>query len=313
MLGLEDLNELPLENKSDRFDCQDLSRQPCYNPAHKLFCARKRRESDGRKPTRPMDITLAVVIGITQLLLGAMGVYVSLRPPDKRYHAYWLTGFIAVGLAGVVLTACLTKRGSDAQEKMEQELQGSRIEQARMSGHLEGIQAVMENISKTGLPGVKEFADSLRQWARANTEQANATKISNSETCKRAHAEASKIRAFEAAFDNEIDKSRDASFEAMRTATTDASRNELDRKMADDMRQLYLKHDAAFREEYLAESKFIRDTIMERLAPSERERLFQSNIQADTNLFTGWLAGAGSERDCELSGRIGYVTVPTKE
>jgi len=39
-----------------------------------------------------MDTWLAVVIGLTQLVLGAMGVYVSLRPPDKKYHWWWFGG-----------------------------------------------------------------------------------------------------------------------------------------------------------------------------------------------------------------------------
>jgi len=132
-----------------------------------------------------VDIWLAVVIGITQLLLGGMGVYVSLRPPKAEHHWYWLGGFVAVGLTGVVLTGWLAsvgsreqKRNASVQERLEknvedtnQKLQASLVEQARMSGHLEGIQTIMDNLSKSGLPGMREFADAIAKLAKQSTGQ----------------------------------------------------------------------------------------------------------------------------------------------
>jgi hypothetical protein len=37
-----------------------------------------------------VGIWLPVFIGVAQLLLGGMGVYVSLRTPGKENHSYWI-------------------------------------------------------------------------------------------------------------------------------------------------------------------------------------------------------------------------------
>jgi hypothetical protein len=127
-----------------------------------------------------MDIWLAVVIGITQLFLGVMGVYVSLRPPKSEHHWYWFGGFVLVGLTGVGLTGWLATVGSREQkrnilaqetltkkvEATNQALQTSLVEQARMSGHLEGIQTIMNNLSSSGVPGMKEVAQAVAQLAK---------------------------------------------------------------------------------------------------------------------------------------------------
>jgi len=63
-----------------------------------------------------VDALIAAIVGFTQLILGGMGVYVSLRPPKQEQHRYWIGGFIVIGLLGVVLTGWLTQRGSNAQE-----------------------------------------------------------------------------------------------------------------------------------------------------------------------------------------------------
>lgn len=63
-----------------------------------------------------MDVVLTATLAFTQLVLGGMGVWVSLKPPDKKYHLYWIGGFVAIGLTGVLLTAWLAKRSGDAQQ-----------------------------------------------------------------------------------------------------------------------------------------------------------------------------------------------------
>src|SRR5271165_6701251 len=62
-----------------------------------------------------MAIWLTVIIGITQLLLGGMGVYVSLRPPKPEHHWRWIAAFAVVGLSGIGATGHLAKAGEDAQ------------------------------------------------------------------------------------------------------------------------------------------------------------------------------------------------------
>jgi hypothetical protein len=62
-----------------------------------------------------MDALLIAVIAFTQLILGGMGVYVSLRPPEKRYHWYWIGAFAFVGLLGIGMTWWVSVRAENSQ------------------------------------------------------------------------------------------------------------------------------------------------------------------------------------------------------
>jgi hypothetical protein len=65
-----------------------------------------------------MDTLLTAIVGIAQLILGGMGVYISLRPPkEPRHHWYWMGAFLCVGALGVGLTGWLAQRSSNAQDK----------------------------------------------------------------------------------------------------------------------------------------------------------------------------------------------------
>jgi len=64
-----------------------------------------------------MDTLLTAIVGFTQLILGGMGIYVSLMPPkNPRRHRYWIGAFLVVGALGVALTGWLARRSSNAQE-----------------------------------------------------------------------------------------------------------------------------------------------------------------------------------------------------
>lgn len=64
-----------------------------------------------------MDILLTVIICLTQLVLGYMGVHVALRPPKAQHHKFWIAGFLLIGLAGIGATAWLSKRSGDDKVK----------------------------------------------------------------------------------------------------------------------------------------------------------------------------------------------------
>jgi hypothetical protein len=68
------------------------------------------------------DAFLAMLTGAIQLLLGVMGIYVSLRPPDKRQHQYWIYAFVIVGGLGVWLTYMLAQHADVAQRQAMQEI-----------------------------------------------------------------------------------------------------------------------------------------------------------------------------------------------
>ncbi len=54
-----------------------------------------------------MDIWITGALAFVNLALGALGGYVSLRPPDKEEHWKWFGAFVFLGLLGVVLTVVL--------------------------------------------------------------------------------------------------------------------------------------------------------------------------------------------------------------
>jgi hypothetical protein len=64
-----------------------------------------------------MALWLTVFVGISQLLLGGLGVYVSLRPQRKEHHWLWICCFIAIGLLGVGLTGWLATENDRTQQQ----------------------------------------------------------------------------------------------------------------------------------------------------------------------------------------------------
>jgi hypothetical protein len=80
------------------------------------------------------DAFLAMVTGAVQLLLGAMGIYVSLRPPDKRRHWYWFCAFLIIGGAGVWLTYTLAKHADVAQRQATQEIHEAQVAATNANG-----------------------------------------------------------------------------------------------------------------------------------------------------------------------------------
>jgi vacuolar-type H+-ATPase subunit E/Vma4 len=75
-----------------------------------------------------MAIGLTVIIGILQLLLGGLGVYVSLRTPKKEHHWKWMSCFTVVGLFGIVLTGWLASEEGQAQQRANEEIHKAQIE-----------------------------------------------------------------------------------------------------------------------------------------------------------------------------------------
>jgi len=69
-----------------------------------------------------VDVFLTAIVGFTQLVLGGMGVYVSLRPPKKEHHWYWIGAFMGVGLLGVALTGWVAQRSSNAQDRANEKI-----------------------------------------------------------------------------------------------------------------------------------------------------------------------------------------------
>lgn len=69
-----------------------------------------------------MDIFLAVVLGVIQLVLAGLGVYVSLIPPPAAKHKWYIVAFIAIGLAGIMANGTQTYRNTTAQNSLQKQL-----------------------------------------------------------------------------------------------------------------------------------------------------------------------------------------------
>jgi uncharacterized membrane-anchored protein YhcB (DUF1043 family) len=117
-----------------------------------------------------MDIFLAGSLAFISGLLAVLGVWVSLRPPKPEHHWLWILAFVLSGIVGVLLTRWVALNAAHDQNRLQvkvdsvsNQLTDSRMEQAKMSGHLEGIQTVMDNLSKSGWPGMKEFAAAINK------------------------------------------------------------------------------------------------------------------------------------------------------
>jgi hypothetical protein len=104
------------------------------------------------------DAFLAMLTGAVQLLLGVMGIYLSLRPPDKRQHWYWFCAFAIVGSVGVWLTYTLAQHADVSQRQATQE-----IHKAQVAATNANVAATKANEAATAAQNETEAA---RQEAR---------------------------------------------------------------------------------------------------------------------------------------------------
>ena len=97
-----------------------------------------------------MRLWLPVLIGLAQLLLGGMGVFVSLRAPKEENHKYWIAAFIIIGLAGVGLTARLAKAVDSAHRAANQEIRGSEVAAPIANTAAAGPSAAVRQVEGSG-------------------------------------------------------------------------------------------------------------------------------------------------------------------
>jgi len=252
-----------------------------------------------------MDIWLVVVIAVTQLVLGGMGVYVSLRPPKSEHHWWWLSGFVAVGIIGVALTGVLAKMGSEEQRstaKMQDQMRSdlkdakdkmdaSLLNQQYTKGHLDSLVLL---VSKSG-QGNPDIASAIKELARENSQKIADMNASNVDLCGRTNVLAIKIRQFQNEFENQQGQDEVASWQKEKTATTDAERRNLFAQNAQRVMLAEQKHESDFREVYFVDAKYLRDLLAERLPKATKDILISNNLQADGNLQRGSMNGAFNE------------------
>ncbi len=89
-------------------------------------------------------MALLAIIGITQLALGALGVWVSLRPPKREHHWLWIGGFCAIGLLGIVLTVIAGRNADRDQAKAAADLSDVKASQKDTNEQLSKANAALK-------------------------------------------------------------------------------------------------------------------------------------------------------------------------
>jgi len=247
-----------------------------------------------------------------EIILGS-GLTIVVAILAEKYEGWKKKGLWVVFVLLVVALAIVQIRGRSSEirhaetekgiaeqraTKLEQdikdtktELEVSLREQARMSGHLEGIQNVMENFAKTGFPGFKEFAAAALQLLHTNQNEAELT---NQQLCVQAKAVAKNIRSFQADFEKERNAARDQEWEK-EARKTDEQVRDLSRQFNQGEYNAYQQHDVQFRTKFMPDAESIRDSIVVKLSPAQRSVLARNNGQADGDLTASLLAGAFTE------------------
>src|SRR5476649_94004 len=80
------------------------------------------------------DLFLLIAAGLTQLGMGVMGIWWSLRPPKPELHALAAGAFALVGFFGLVVVVWAGVRSADSQSSLQGEIERIlRLE--RVAGH----------------------------------------------------------------------------------------------------------------------------------------------------------------------------------
>jgi hypothetical protein len=242
-----------------------------------------------------VDLTLTVILGVLQLVLGTMGVYVSIRPPVKEKHRSWIVAFLVIGLLGAALTAWIAHRADLAQNRLQEEINGIHLQEAQTTGELSGIKTVMQTFVQAGIPGLREFAQSII-GAIQNSRQHDTKeeKVSDSQLCSKATMLAQNIRAFQLAYDNGENNRRMQEWQEMVGKKPDEM-SAIRGKQIQDMVSRDQKHNADFQNGFMSDARYVHDQIIDRLPVAQRDALTSHNGQAEGSLVFVRLFGANDE------------------
>src|SRR6202023_921241 len=122
-----------------------------------------------------MDTILTLLVAVTQLLLGGMGVYVALKPPQPRHHSYWISAFMLVGLVGVFFTGWIAHRATSAPEKSS-----AKISEAITAATNANTSATNANNAATNAQ--KEVKEARDEAANANAKLSKLINESSTQT-----------------------------------------------------------------------------------------------------------------------------------
>jgi hypothetical protein len=232
-----------------------------------------------------MGVVLSAALGFINGLQACMGVWVSLRPPRAEHDRRCILAFAISGAAAVFLTGWIALNGIHDQDNLRvkmdsvnKHLTESTVEQARMSGHLEGVQTIMVNLSKSGWPGMKEFATAIIKLA----ETQSATKqLTDKQLCDKALQIAKRLRALHVKQSAEDNATLSKTIEDMRVAKTPEEQTQIWQRTST---QTHAAHEAELGQ-MLGDILYVKDGLQQKLM-AEPEPDFNARI-----VFSGHLAG----------------------
>ena len=219
---------------------------------------------------------------------------------DKR----WRWGVTLFGIGISVLTGlqisrsnnehgAQLKRSERAQEELKEKLDQSLLDQQYTKGQLSSLALMVGRLGQPG-PENKELAAAIRQMAQANAQRKSDLESSNSDLCKRAHAEAVGIRLFQVKFDN-AERAMEEDWIYQAELKTTQERRDAWRASEKNWMSANETHKNEFQTRYVADAKYLRDLLMNRVSPEDAEVLRGKNREADDALSMASLSGAYPE------------------
>jgi hypothetical protein len=231
-------------------------------------------------------------------ILIVLSSVVSQEMPKEWRVRMWI-GFIALALIYSTVGIHLAKQKQIAQrhrdgeiKELRQELDQNVLQQARMTGELTAMREVMGSLSKTGLPGFREFATAITNVMQTNARRTTEGPISDKQLCDRALKLAKSIRDFESTYEN---NERYASFQGWKPNQTPKQQQADWELQTRETIRRYQQHKDDFRNKFFEDGKYLKDLMLEKIPPEKRDALVKVNGQAESNLNFGQMTGAFNE------------------
>jgi len=247
-----------------------------------------------------MDITLTATLGIIQLFLAGLGIYVSIKPQPNKRHKYLIITFTVSGFLGIASSVglqYLNKKDSATQQNtlnyslaeqkdITKQLQGdlyqSHLSQEFMKGQLTSISMISAKISQTvSDPGLRQMAKAMEKIAQSSS-QAKST--DDKQVCARTMDLVKRFGEFEHKKRLSEGQSKEQWQQKLKIAKTDAEQNDIWQKMTMQNMKEHDHFQYEFRTTLLGESVYLKDELLKRL-PS------QPKPDRDLIALEGFLAG----------------------
>jgi hypothetical protein len=241
-----------------------------------------------------LDRVLAVAVVLLPTLF-AVGIEVVSK--EIKEHPSWRAAVLLFGIGLSVLTGFQITRAdrlhskelsesAATQRELKGELDQSLLNQQYTKGQLDSLAMMVGKWSQPG-SGNSELAAAIKQIMTSGAQNVSDLKMPNAELCKRAHAKAQEIREFIAQKDQTAKEEREQYFTKMQQAPLGPARDALWAEMSKHEDRNYENNRREFTNKYLADMKYLRDLIIERLPSQLADTVRSQNGTAESSLEVG--------------------------